>query len=333
MLALAPQFWGYFAAPREEGRALPAPRRHLGARRLSAGAPVNLSGFGGDPSTAPIPDLAAPRVSGGSPAREGSCPRSRAGPLPVRNLARKPQLCGEVLLSSGPPALGLGSVRTRAGFRRVRPAERAVLTRADRPWTNVYGLGRSMLGLATLLTLLTNPAKSSSTHWWSTTRNHRPAHRGSEPVLSRPGTWPLRSCGPSGSAAGHLRLETPAHGTSALVGLVQLRRLRLDHRWRRPRRCDPELAAPPRGADRPPRLALAGTGAGGAPASVAAQTAWVLVRVRYPSSTCSPRCSSSPPRRGPTALRSTTVDAPQLRYRGSASPADHLVGPTYWWSR
>jgi antimicrobial peptide system SdpB family protein len=33
-----------------------------------------------------------------------------------------------------------------------------VLTRTDRPWTNVYGLARSMLALATLLTLLANPA-------------------------------------------------------------------------------------------------------------------------------------------------------------------------------
>jgi sporulation delaying protein B len=40
----------------------------------------------------------------------------------------------------------------------VRPDGRAVLTRIDRPWTNVYGLARSMLALATLLTLLANPA-------------------------------------------------------------------------------------------------------------------------------------------------------------------------------
>ena len=33
-----------------------------------------------------------------------------------------------------------------------------MLTRADRPWTNVYGLARSMLAAATLLTLLANPA-------------------------------------------------------------------------------------------------------------------------------------------------------------------------------
>lgn len=33
-----------------------------------------------------------------------------------------------------------------------------MLTRIDRPWTNVYGLARSMLALATLLTLLANPA-------------------------------------------------------------------------------------------------------------------------------------------------------------------------------
>ncbi|HEY1904591.1 MAG TPA: sporulation-delaying protein SdpB family protein [Myxococcaceae bacterium] len=33
-----------------------------------------------------------------------------------------------------------------------------MLTRTDRPWTNVYGLARSMLALATLLTLLANPA-------------------------------------------------------------------------------------------------------------------------------------------------------------------------------
>ena len=33
-----------------------------------------------------------------------------------------------------------------------------MLSRADRPWTNVYGLARSMLAAATLLTLLANPA-------------------------------------------------------------------------------------------------------------------------------------------------------------------------------
>jgi len=35
-----------------------------------------------------------------------------------------------------------------------------VLTRADRPWTNVYGIARSMLALATLLTLLANSSES-----------------------------------------------------------------------------------------------------------------------------------------------------------------------------
>jgi len=35
-----------------------------------------------------------------------------------------------------------------------------VLTRADRPWTNVYGVVRSMLALATLLTLLTDSSEA-----------------------------------------------------------------------------------------------------------------------------------------------------------------------------
>jgi len=34
-----------------------------------------------------------------------------------------------------------------------------VLSQVDRPWTNVYGLARSMLAFATLLTLLANPAQ------------------------------------------------------------------------------------------------------------------------------------------------------------------------------
>jgi sporulation delaying protein B len=40
----------------------------------------------------------------------------------------------------------------------VRPPGREVLNRADRPWTNVYGVARSLLATATLLTLLANPA-------------------------------------------------------------------------------------------------------------------------------------------------------------------------------
>src|SRR5262249_20217472 len=40
----------------------------------------------------------------------------------------------------------------------VRAPGRPMLSRADRPWTNVYGLARSMLAGATLLTLVANSA-------------------------------------------------------------------------------------------------------------------------------------------------------------------------------
>ena len=33
-----------------------------------------------------------------------------------------------------------------------------MLSQADRPWTNVYGVARSLLAAATLLTLVANPA-------------------------------------------------------------------------------------------------------------------------------------------------------------------------------
>jgi antimicrobial peptide system SdpB family protein len=41
----------------------------------------------------------------------------------------------------------------------VRAPERHMLSRTDRPWTNVYGLGRSILALATLLTLLSDSSE------------------------------------------------------------------------------------------------------------------------------------------------------------------------------
>src|ERR1700755_2659834 len=40
----------------------------------------------------------------------------------------------------------------------VRPPGRPVLSRADRPWPNVYGAAPSILAAATLLTLLANPS-------------------------------------------------------------------------------------------------------------------------------------------------------------------------------
>ncbi len=105
----------------------------------------------------------AGRQTGGSrwSSAPDQLPETAGKGFPVKNLARRPQLCGDVLLISRTArALGLGTPSSQGRSPRPgRSAGRPVLTRADRPWTNVYGVARSMLALATLLTLLADSSE------------------------------------------------------------------------------------------------------------------------------------------------------------------------------
>jgi len=158
-----------------------------------------------------------------------------------------------------------------------------VLTRADRPWTNVYGLARSLLALATLLTLVSD----------SSERLFHPL------TVDDPGIFDR-----SASAGTSLFFLAGDHlGVAKLLAIVVL--LLVISGWR------PRLTALPHwwisysfaasasmidGGDLiaatftllllpvaltdSRRSHWAGTGTGGAPASIAAQTGLVLVRVQ-----------------------------------------------------
>lgn len=107
MQGIAPQFWGYFAAPRE--KEFEVFRRRDGAwERADAplGAAVNLFGLrratvnhGAEFRT--LVTQVASRWSTANLNPE-QLPDTGEELLPVRNLARRPQLCGEVLLLSRP---------------------------------------------------------------------------------------------------------------------------------------------------------------------------------------------------------------------------------------
>jgi len=129
MLAIAPQSWGFFASPRDEQ--FEVFRRRNGAWERAdtpLAAAVNLFGLrrattrhsaefrrlveqvGTRWSTADVPTEQLPDTS--------------ADPLPVRNVARRPQLCGDVLLVSRAPvpwawARSSGKVALPARFARL----------------------------------------------------------------------------------------------------------------------------------------------------------------------------------------------------------------------
>ncbi len=108
MLAIAPQFWGYFASPLEDrmelfrlrsGRwvkadfPLSSPRNLFGLRR---GPVLHGSELRTLLSEAPL------RWSEAS-LPQGELPEAASPGVPVRNLARRPELCGEVLVLERTP--------------------------------------------------------------------------------------------------------------------------------------------------------------------------------------------------------------------------------------
>jgi hypothetical protein len=108
MLAVAPQFWGYFASPREDRMEL---FRLRGGAWVKAdfplGSPKNLLGLGRGPvlhsSEFRTLTSEAPHQWSEVTLREGELPEPAAPGLPVRNLARQPQLCGDLLLLERTP--------------------------------------------------------------------------------------------------------------------------------------------------------------------------------------------------------------------------------------
>ena len=108
VLGVAPQFWGYFAAPLEDrfelfrlrdgawvkaDFPLSSPRNLFGLRR---GPVIHGSELRNLLSTAPLQWEEAS-------VREGELPEVAATAVPVRNLARHPQLCGDVLILERTP--------------------------------------------------------------------------------------------------------------------------------------------------------------------------------------------------------------------------------------
>ena len=108
MLAVAPQFWGYFGAPRQEQIEV-FRWKSGGWQRADAplGAPANL--FGLRRST-PNHGAEFRTIEGQLGTRWSSAmlgpsqlPETDDEPLPIRSLARRPQLCGDLLVISRPP--------------------------------------------------------------------------------------------------------------------------------------------------------------------------------------------------------------------------------------
>jgi hypothetical protein len=108
MLAVAPQFWGYFAFPLQDRMEL---FRLRGASWVRAdfplASPKNLLGLGRGPvgHSSELRALLrdAPLEWSDATLRDGELPRTASPGVPVRNLARHPQLCGDVLLLDRTP--------------------------------------------------------------------------------------------------------------------------------------------------------------------------------------------------------------------------------------
>jgi hypothetical protein len=108
MLAIAPQFWGYFASPLQDRMEL---FRLHGDTWVKAdyplGSPRNLLGLHRGPvlHSSEFRTLLSEVPLQWEEARlhEGELPRPAAAALPVRNLARHPRICGEVLVLERTP--------------------------------------------------------------------------------------------------------------------------------------------------------------------------------------------------------------------------------------
>ena len=109
MLAVAPQSWGYFSGPRSEE--LEVFRSSNGGwTRIDVplGSAANLFGLrratvnhGAEIRT--LQEEAGTRWSTAALTRDQLPEEANASPILVRNLARHPHICGEVLLVSRPP--------------------------------------------------------------------------------------------------------------------------------------------------------------------------------------------------------------------------------------
>ena len=108
LLAVAPQFWGYFASPLQDRMELFRLRGGSWVRAdFPLGSPRNLLGLGRGPvgHSSELRALlrdAAPEWSE-TKIRDGELPDSPSPGVPVKNLAKHPQLCGDVLLLDRTP--------------------------------------------------------------------------------------------------------------------------------------------------------------------------------------------------------------------------------------
>ena len=108
LLAVAPQFWGYFASPLQDRLEL---FRLRGATWVRAdfplGSPRNLLGLGRGPvgHSSELRALLRDASLEWSEAtvRDGELPPPASPGVPVRNLAQHPQLCGDVLVLERTP--------------------------------------------------------------------------------------------------------------------------------------------------------------------------------------------------------------------------------------
>jgi antimicrobial peptide system SdpA family protein len=108
MVAIAPQAWGFFSAPREEQFQVFRWRDGTWERAdTPLAAAVNRFGFrrATTSHSAEFRTLTEQVGTRWSTAelRPEQLPDTAADPIAVKNLARQPQLCGEVLLLSRPP--------------------------------------------------------------------------------------------------------------------------------------------------------------------------------------------------------------------------------------
>lgn len=108
MLALAPQFWGYFASPLKDRMELFRLRGGSWVRAdFPLGSPRNLLGLGRGPvgHSSELRALlrdASPEWSE-TQVRDGELPETLSPGIPVKNLAQHPQLCGDVLVLDRTP--------------------------------------------------------------------------------------------------------------------------------------------------------------------------------------------------------------------------------------
>ena len=108
LLAVAPQFWGYFASPLQDRMEL---FRLRGSTWVKAdfplGSPRNLFGLGRGPvgHSTELRSLLrdAPLEWSEATVPAGEVPEAATPGAPVRNLAQHPQLCGDVLVLERTP--------------------------------------------------------------------------------------------------------------------------------------------------------------------------------------------------------------------------------------